>query len=254
MAVKGTAASGSTLTLIKGALELMAWTKVKTAIVVGAAVVLAGGTTTILYQSVNRFVPVLVQYNSTLDQDTASGEPSVRPNDLREFPAGRRKFGKVTFSVYGKLQLASRLPKSAEQFPERAEVLKADKEFKQLHILHGTSYSAQDGAPIAELVLHYKDGSQTEMPVRYGWHVRDWTFNGSPQRDWAFGKQDPPPLKPGSEVVWIGSNPLTAPKGENLRVYKSTFVNPYPKKVVASIEYVSAMTDCAPFLLGLSLE
>jgi RNA polymerase sigma factor (sigma-70 family) len=43
---KGAAASGSTPTLIKGALKLMAWTKAKTAIVVGAGVLLAAGTTT----------------------------------------------------------------------------------------------------------------------------------------------------------------------------------------------------------------
>ena len=39
----GAAASGSTLTLLKGALTLMAWTKAKTALVVGAALVLAAG-------------------------------------------------------------------------------------------------------------------------------------------------------------------------------------------------------------------
>jgi RNA polymerase sigma factor (sigma-70 family) len=44
---KGAAASGSTLTLIKGALKIMAWTKVKTAIVVGVGVLLAVGTTTV---------------------------------------------------------------------------------------------------------------------------------------------------------------------------------------------------------------
>jgi RNA polymerase sigma factor (sigma-70 family) len=43
---KGATASTSTLTLIKGALKIMAWTKAKTAIVAGAAVVLAAGTTT----------------------------------------------------------------------------------------------------------------------------------------------------------------------------------------------------------------
>jgi RNA polymerase sigma factor (sigma-70 family) len=37
---KGAAASASTLTLIKGALKLMAWTKMKTAVVTGAAIVL----------------------------------------------------------------------------------------------------------------------------------------------------------------------------------------------------------------------
>ena len=45
---KGAASGGLTLTLIKGALKIMAWTKMKTAMVVGAAVVLATGTTTTL--------------------------------------------------------------------------------------------------------------------------------------------------------------------------------------------------------------
>ncbi len=44
---KGATAGGSTLTLIKGALKIMAWTKAKTAIVVSLAVILATGTTTV---------------------------------------------------------------------------------------------------------------------------------------------------------------------------------------------------------------
>jgi hypothetical protein len=47
---KGTAVSSSTLTLIKGALKIMAWTKAKTAIVVGASVLLTVGTTTVVIQ------------------------------------------------------------------------------------------------------------------------------------------------------------------------------------------------------------
>ena len=42
---KGATASTSTLTLIKGALKIMAWTKAKTAIVVGTAIIVATGTT-----------------------------------------------------------------------------------------------------------------------------------------------------------------------------------------------------------------
>ena len=45
---KGAAASSSTLTLIQGALKIMAWTKAKTVIVVGTGVMLAAGTTTTL--------------------------------------------------------------------------------------------------------------------------------------------------------------------------------------------------------------
>jgi RNA polymerase sigma factor (sigma-70 family) len=44
-AAKGAAVSGSTLTLIKGALKIMAWTKIKTAVAAGVGLLLASGTT-----------------------------------------------------------------------------------------------------------------------------------------------------------------------------------------------------------------
>ena len=42
--VKGAAASSSTLTLVKGALKIMAWTRIKTAVAVGTVALLAAGT------------------------------------------------------------------------------------------------------------------------------------------------------------------------------------------------------------------
>jgi RNA polymerase sigma factor (sigma-70 family) len=49
---QGATASTSTLTLIKGALKLMAWTKAKTAIVAGVVVLLAAGTTTVTVKTI----------------------------------------------------------------------------------------------------------------------------------------------------------------------------------------------------------
>jgi RNA polymerase sigma factor (sigma-70 family) len=51
---KGTAASTSTLTLIKGALKIMAWTKAKTAFVVGAGLLLAAGPTTVTVKEIRQ--------------------------------------------------------------------------------------------------------------------------------------------------------------------------------------------------------
>ena len=51
---KGAAASTSTLTLAKGALKLMAWTKAKTAIITGAVVLLAAGTTTVTVKEIQK--------------------------------------------------------------------------------------------------------------------------------------------------------------------------------------------------------
>jgi len=51
---KGVAASGSTLTLINGALKIMAWTKAKTALVVGVSLLLAAGTTTVTVKTIQK--------------------------------------------------------------------------------------------------------------------------------------------------------------------------------------------------------
>lgn len=51
---KGSVASGSTLTLVKGALRLMAWTKAKMAAVVGASVLLAAGTATMAVKTIQQ--------------------------------------------------------------------------------------------------------------------------------------------------------------------------------------------------------
>jgi RNA polymerase sigma factor (sigma-70 family) len=51
---KAPAASASTLTLIKGALKIMAWSKAKTVIVAGVVVLLAAGTATIVIKQIRR--------------------------------------------------------------------------------------------------------------------------------------------------------------------------------------------------------
>jgi RNA polymerase sigma factor (sigma-70 family) len=51
---KGAAAGTTTLTLVKGALKIMAWTKAKTAIVTGVAVLLAAGMTPILIKEIRK--------------------------------------------------------------------------------------------------------------------------------------------------------------------------------------------------------
>jgi RNA polymerase sigma factor (sigma-70 family) len=52
-AAKGVAAGTSTLTLTKGALKIMAWTKMKTAVLVGVGVLLAAGSATMAVKAVN---------------------------------------------------------------------------------------------------------------------------------------------------------------------------------------------------------
>jgi RNA polymerase sigma factor (sigma-70 family) len=72
---KGAAASTSTLTLIKGALKIMAWTKMKTAIVSGVVVLLTAGTTTLVVEKIA--TPTIDEALWKPDFDNFKKAPSV---------------------------------------------------------------------------------------------------------------------------------------------------------------------------------
>jgi len=93
---KGAAASSSTLTLIKGALKIMAWTKAKTAIVSGVVVLLAAGTTTVTVKE--------IQEHRTQPWQTNEGEihgfQFEQPPQVRILPS---KFHKHAEGIGGKM-------------------------------------------------------------------------------------------------------------------------------------------------------
>jgi uncharacterized protein (TIGR03435 family) len=75
---KGAAASSSTLTLIKGTLKLMAWTKLKTSVVAVAAVLLAvAGTTTLSFKVIAHYREEAVWASITHVVDVATLAPQI---------------------------------------------------------------------------------------------------------------------------------------------------------------------------------
>jgi len=87
---KGAVASASTLTLIKGALKIMAWTKAKTTIVAGVIVLLTAGTTTVTVKEIhdykNDHYPWQVDtWRSTRELDKAPPLVKIVPT---KFPNG----------------------------------------------------------------------------------------------------------------------------------------------------------------------
>jgi uncharacterized protein (TIGR03435 family) len=75
-AAKGVAATASTLTLIKGTLKTMAWIKVKTAIVIGAAILTAGTTVTLV--AVNKSDAQQIEsYFTRMEQNYLETAPPV---------------------------------------------------------------------------------------------------------------------------------------------------------------------------------
>jgi uncharacterized protein (TIGR03435 family) len=81
---KGAAASGPTLTLIKGALKIMAWTKAKTTIVVGVGILLAAGTTTVTVKEIqeHRTYPWQVSGFSSQRLNQAPPQVAILPSKV----------------------------------------------------------------------------------------------------------------------------------------------------------------------------
>jgi uncharacterized protein (TIGR03435 family) len=72
---KGAAAGGSTLTLVKGALKIMAWTKAKTTIVSGGVVLFAIGTTTITIKEIQAHRTYPWQVHEGIINDAQINQP-----------------------------------------------------------------------------------------------------------------------------------------------------------------------------------
>jgi RNA polymerase sigma factor (sigma-70 family) len=102
---KGAAASASTLTLIKGALKIMAWTKAKTAVVAGAVLILAAGTTTVIVKNSGHHSQVKLQPNPTAEE-SFQRESTVRINQSKQWA--------LAFIMFANVH-QNQLPKNFEQ-------------------------------------------------------------------------------------------------------------------------------------------
>jgi uncharacterized protein (TIGR03435 family) len=86
----GAAASSSTLTLIKGALKLMAWTKAKTAIVAASGLLLVSGTTTLVVTKMHpASLDSYLQDPELSDVSTAPPMVAIQPSHFYKFDPKR---------------------------------------------------------------------------------------------------------------------------------------------------------------------
>ncbi|HEY5232460.1 MAG TPA: sigma-70 family RNA polymerase sigma factor [Verrucomicrobiae bacterium] len=81
---KGAAAGGSTLALVKGALKIMAWTKVKTTVFAGVVLILAAGTTTVIVKNYGHHPRVKLQWTPA-EKDLFRQESIARMNQSKQW-------------------------------------------------------------------------------------------------------------------------------------------------------------------------
>jgi len=180
-------------------------------------------------------------YNLALG-DGLIGKPDGK--DLGSLPTGLRTFGMVPFDVRGVIHLSGQsITLGGEDLPEQVEGIKIGRKCRRLHFLHASTDWVKHGILVGSYVLHYANGEQRELPIVYGRDIgRSW---GQPKL----------PSQPGAAlVVWVGNDPRSFDGSSTHRLYKSTRDNPLPDVEVVSIDFRSVMTDCAPFLIALTVE
>lgn len=230
-------------------------------------------------------VDLSAHYNAGL-HGTWHTDVSVSPqslkqydNDLSDLGEGIHEFGGVMFDVRGLVQLQGGIMRDeGGRYPERAEGIPVGRSFTKMHALHAAGWDAAEGDAVAKWILHYADGAARELEIVYGKHLMNW---------WRLGAVLRSPDH--TDTAWTGSNEVARAivrsqrdyswlkvkryfydmvghpysgdlmdgldAGERpLRLFKTAWDNPRPDAAVSHIDYVSTMTDCAPFLVALTVE
>jgi serine/threonine protein kinase len=166
----------------------------------------------------------------------------IAENNLSQLPRGVQKFAGIEFDVRGLIQLASQITKAKNMgnFPEQVTQIKVSRPCRKLHFLHAAIEGNGDweGKQVGSYTIHFRKHPKQEIPLLYGRDLRDWwTLKGEPRET------------KNAAIAWRGTNSLLG-----LRLFKSTWENPLPRVNVESIDFVSAMSGPAPFLIAITLE
>lgn len=324
---KGAAASASTLILVKGALQIMAWSNAKTAAVAGvAAVVLVAATTVVIKTSntqphravtaspdsslfgtdsipqiqlgdaLNVGNRVLVntankariaklraevwpKEKQLMEEKIAAGQqkddttntvridltpyinakltdsPVSKGNNFARLPLGVHIFGGVPFDVEGAIYLMGGWrAHEGKSWPEEVDNIHIGSRCAKIDLFHGESYIFywMYGTAVAKLILHYEDGSTNELDMVAGQQAIDFW---SPLFSTGVSPANLQ-TEPGTVAAWTGTNPLIhqLQPDESLVLFRTTFKNPHPDLMLASVDYVSNKTMTIPMLFGLTLE
>jgi len=142
----------------------------------------------------------------------------------------------LAYDVRGLVQLSSSaLVAVGSAYPDRLDGIRIGGIRRRLHFHHGTFRSVPDGTLVGNYRVHYANGEQRELPLIYGRDLRD-PFDGLP-------------IDNGTALV-LGPNPA----GLFVRVFCRAWDNPLPDVEITSLDFLSSMSEAAPFLVAITAE
>jgi hypothetical protein len=187
--------------------------------------------------------PACVDLQRFANQKLTDSLGGVAANELKDLPQGELKLAQVSFRIGQSLVRlgGKKLPAA----PSQVDGIPIHRRALTLHFLHATQFGGPqhgvaDGTLIGRYVFRYADGSKESLPVVYGEDVRDWWDHDNSK---AVSR---------GQVVWTGQNEAVKRANRGLRLYLATWENPHPEKAIDTIDYISEMTNAAPFCVAIS--
>jgi hypothetical protein len=179
-------------------------------------------------------------YTTSLDEDWL-GKPGA---NLSLLPKGVQVFAEAAFDVRGLIQLAGKQTSkdTGIDFPRVVKGIEINCKGRKLHFLHGTAWRSEEDAKIGEYVLHYANGQTRSIPIVYQRNVSDWWI------------QEGDPIPTNADIAWTGENEASHKPGYHIQIFSFRANNPFPNEEIKTIDFVSAMTRSAPFLIGITVE
>lgn len=180
-------------------------------------------------------------YNCPLTESPTLYWPSEFLN-LSSLPRGVQTLVGTPFDLRGYVRLQGGSAKAhGYRAPERVTGIKVGRRCRRLHFLHGTFWTEKPGTEIARFVMHLADSRQSTRAVRYANDVQQVCL-----------PVNAPGEHPDAVRAWVG--PQAAQDGSQFRLYKSVWENTQPGVPVESVDAISAMSNCNPFLLAITAE
>lgn len=151
----------------------------------------------------------------------------------------------VPFDVRGVIQtVGGRGGAVFGDYPVTAGPIPVGQGCQRLHAILGTVGCTAQHKLIGAIVLRYADGSQHELEIVYGRHVRHWWTEGDPRTDTDLAR-----------VAWEGPHGYPGIYSTRLRIYHAVWDNPRPDQEIVSFEFVTKTAPIVePFLVAVTLE
>ena len=168
-----------------------------------------------------------------------SGAANLRWDEWLGFGEGvnlatlpRDRMDGIDFDVGGAIALHGALMPPTQPLP-RTVTVELNRTASHLAMLHVSAFRASPREQVGTYRIRYTDGSEENIPLRYGEEIRAWTDVG---------------VTSDASLAWTG----TAANGAPIAVRLLMWENPHPTKPIAAVELAVDHPYASPILLGLA--